>query len=132
MHNPGTLSGSQGSSLVVPWRQCICRDGVHRCVGTFPDMQRVQARAAWRWGLCRPVLRSSLRTEAGEGSNTSNAPDEVSQNQEQWLDHLLQAAEVLLVISLAAGQFPAARKTWQSLRNSSQFAEKETSTTKVT
>lgn len=133
MHNPGTLSESPASSLLVPGRQCIRWDIVQSCFRNFSRMQRVQERAAWRGELCRPVLRTPLRAQARDGIHHSDAPEVLSgsHSQEQWLDHLLQAVEVLLVILLAAGQFPAARTVWQDLRKSTQFTDKETTTAEV-
>lgn len=133
MQIPGTLSGSPASSLAVPGRQCIRYDVVKKCVCNFSDMQRLQERPARRWESCRPVFPTALRAHAQEGFRHSDAPEGISgtHNQEQWLDHLLQAVEMLLVVLLAAGQFPAARTVWQDLRKSTHSADKETATAKV-
>ncbi len=133
MHNPGTLSGSPASSLLVPGRQCICWDVLQKGIRNFPDLQRHQERAAWRGEPCRPVLRTALRAHAREGIHHSDAPDDISgtHNQEQGLDHLLQVAEIILIILLAASHFPAARTAWQDLRKTTQLADKETTTAKV-
>ena len=97
------------------------------------DYLLMRRNAAWPGHNNRSDLWLRISALAGEEPLSYRDPEPLSadENQEQWLDHLLQGVEFLLVVTVAVAQIPALGNIWQEVQKSSRLAKRYQSDAKV-